>query len=193
VTASDDGSARIWEAKGEAPLFTLKDHKEIDGRRIVTASDEKTARVWETATGSLLLTLKGHDDFVRSAAFSADGRRIITASGDRTVRIWDSETGEQILVINGPRLFRDAVFSPDGRIVASGSDDGSVAPWDARSVMNSPPEAPGEHYRQANATNATSCVLSYAPEIKQGRTARECGATLKVIHPQCSGPTRSMA
>ena len=53
VTASDDGTARVWSAAGE-PLFTLVGHSDAvhdaafspDGARIVTAADDGTARIW---------------------------------------------------------------------------------------------------------------------------------------------------
>ena len=57
VTASDDTTARVWEADSGRLLAELAGHGESvlsttyspDGRRIVTASDDHTARVWEVA------------------------------------------------------------------------------------------------------------------------------------------------
>jgi hypothetical protein len=54
VTASDDKSARIWDAASGEQLATLAGHDAAvnsaayspDGSRIVTASADKTARVW---------------------------------------------------------------------------------------------------------------------------------------------------
>src|SRR5262249_60873968 len=58
VTASEDQTARVWEAAPGRPLATLKGHTgpvrdarfSPDGRRIVTASDDRTARLWDVAT-----------------------------------------------------------------------------------------------------------------------------------------------
>jgi WD40 repeat protein len=56
VTASHDGTARVWDAWTGECLGTLIGHDgrlnavscSSDGRRIVTCSDDQTARVWET-------------------------------------------------------------------------------------------------------------------------------------------------
>jgi WD40 repeat protein len=55
VTASDDGTARIWDLSGARPsAVVLEGHDgpllsaafNSDGKRVVTASDDGTARVW---------------------------------------------------------------------------------------------------------------------------------------------------
>ena len=106
VTASQDKTARIWDAATGKPIGEpLKGHEDAvmsaafspDGKRIVTASQDKTARIWDAATGKPIgEPLKGHEDAVMSAAFSPDGKRIVTASQDKTARIWDAETGKPI-------------------------------------------------------------------------------------------------
>jgi hypothetical protein len=83
VTASDDKTARIWDAaSGKAMGEPLKGHKRAvqsaafspDGQRIVTASQDETAQIWDAATGRPIgEPLKGHDGPVWSAAFSPDG------------------------------------------------------------------------------------------------------------------------
>ncbi|MBV8105584.1 MAG: TIR domain-containing protein [Hyphomicrobiales bacterium] len=101
VTASDDWTARIWDAATGKPIGEpLKGHEDIvrsaafspDGRRIVTASEDKTARIWDAASGRELTALRGHDGEVTSAAFSPDGKRVVTASDDKTARVWDVST-----------------------------------------------------------------------------------------------------
>ena len=71
VTASEDKTARIWDAATGKPIGEpLKGHEDAvmsaafspDGKRIVTASDDKTARIWDAATGKPIgEPLKGHD------------------------------------------------------------------------------------------------------------------------------------
>jgi WD40 repeat protein len=96
VTASDDQTARTWDAATGKPLATLQGHTGAvnaaafspDGSRVVTASFDGTARTWDAASGKPLATLQGHTDRVISAAFSPDGSRVVTASDDQTARIW---------------------------------------------------------------------------------------------------------
>jgi dipeptidyl aminopeptidase/acylaminoacyl peptidase len=106
VTASDDKTARVWDAgTGEAAGEALGGHAESvysaqfspDGKRIVTASE--TARLWDAETGRQISEpLRGHTDSVLSAAFSPDGKRIVTASMDKTARLWEIFANTQELV-----------------------------------------------------------------------------------------------
>jgi WD40 repeat protein len=97
VTASDDNTARIWDAATGNEIRVLRGHEgrvwsaafSRDGTRIVTASGDKTARIWDAATGNKIKVLRGHESVVRSAAFSPDGTRVVTASDDKTARISD--------------------------------------------------------------------------------------------------------
>jgi WD40 repeat protein len=147
VTASDDRTARIWNARtGRAIGSPLEGHaKQVnsaafspDGTRIVTASDDQTARIWDATTGRALQELKGpagHTKAVRSAAFSPDGARVVTASDDRTARIWDAATGRPIgspLEGHNNRV-NSAAFSPDGTRIVTAAWDRHVRIWDAQS------------------------------------------------------------
>jgi WD40 repeat protein len=95
--ASDDKTARIWDAATGGEIKGLRGHRTVvysaafspDGTRIVTASGDGTARIWDAATGSEIKVLRGHQNIVWSAAFSPDGTRIVTASWNKTGRIWD--------------------------------------------------------------------------------------------------------
>ena len=57
VTASEDTTARVWEAETGTQIAVLKGHQGLvwrasfspDGRRLVTASDDGTARVWDVS------------------------------------------------------------------------------------------------------------------------------------------------
>ena len=66
ATASNDGTAKIWDAVSGKELLTLSGHKDWvlsvafspDGSRIATSSFDGTAIVWDAETGRLTLT--GH-------------------------------------------------------------------------------------------------------------------------------------
>ena len=81
VTASDDKTARLWDAQSGQEIAVLTGHADWvrsaafspDGRRVVTASSDNTARLWDAQSGQEIAVLKGHADQVLSAAFSPDG------------------------------------------------------------------------------------------------------------------------
>jgi hypothetical protein len=60
VTASDDGTARVWRADGLGAPVVLSGHEgklffaafSADGRFVVTCSDDRTARVWPADGGT---------------------------------------------------------------------------------------------------------------------------------------------
>ncbi len=68
VTASWDGTARLWDAASGAELHRLEGHTEYvngaafspDGQTVVTAGSDRTARLWDAATGAELRRIEGH-------------------------------------------------------------------------------------------------------------------------------------
>jgi hypothetical protein len=61
VTASDDTTARIWDADSGTEIALLKGHTgsesasfSPDGKRVVTVSDDTTARIWDVTWATLV-------------------------------------------------------------------------------------------------------------------------------------------
>ena len=139
VTASNDNTARLWDAKTGAAIATLSHTAPVlsavfspDGSRVVTASVDKTARLWDAKTGAALAILSGHTADVNSAAFSPDSSRVVTASYDKTARLWDAKTGAPLAILSGHTAnVNSAAFSPDGSRVVTTSDDSTARLWDA--------------------------------------------------------------
>jgi len=140
ATASQDKTAKIWDAETGLLLLTLTGHTDSvngivyspDGKRIATTSDDHTAKVWDASTGEELLTLSGHTDWVFRVAFSPDGKRLVTTSWDKTVKVWDATSGKELLTLSSHEYF-DVAFNPDGERIATCGDDGFVRIWDAGS------------------------------------------------------------
>jgi DNA-binding beta-propeller fold protein YncE len=140
VTASDDKTARLWEAGSGKEIAVLKGHTgplrsaafSPDGQRVVTASVDRTARLWEVGSGKEIAVLKGHTGAVWSAAFSPDGQRVVTASSDNTARLWEAASGKEIAVLKGHTgTVLSAAFSPDGQRVVTASSDNTARLWEA--------------------------------------------------------------
>jgi hypothetical protein len=105
VTASWDGTARIWDARTGEPLGEPLQHQgtvfaaafDPKGERVVTASWDTTARIWDARTGEPLGKPLQHQGAVYVAAFDPTGERVVTADG-RTARIWSAPPTGQILL-----------------------------------------------------------------------------------------------
>jgi WD40 repeat protein len=139
VTASDDGTARLWEVATGHQLAVLNHASPVrytafspDGTRLVTAGSDDTARVWDAATGQPLAALAGYTRHMTSGVFSPDGRRIVLVRNDNTARVWDAGTGQQLAVLSGHTdSVASAVFSPDGGRLVTASADQTARVWDA--------------------------------------------------------------
>ena len=152
VTASIDGTAKIWDAATGKVLFTLGGHKDKDGKIIghkdevnsaffspdgklvVTASDDHTAILWNALTGEPLLPAMEHKDKVYLAVFDGKGERVVTTSQDHEARIWrvsDRKCIARLRLQRHPGPLLSALFSPDGHFVLTADDNGNAVVWEA--------------------------------------------------------------
>ena len=107
VTASWDGTARVWDPlhpdrelarfdghTGRVSGVAVLDWPGLDHQVIVTTSDDSTARVWDPLHPDLELSrFDNHDGPVNRAAAldwpGLDHQVIVTTSDDSTARVWD--------------------------------------------------------------------------------------------------------
>jgi WD40 repeat protein len=95
VTASGDGTAKVWDLETREETMGLRGHTgpvnnvaaSPDCTLIATAGFDGVAKLWDAETGDELMTFFGHDRIVHTVAFSPDGRFLATASGDGTVML----------------------------------------------------------------------------------------------------------
>ena len=141
VTASEDSTARIWDAVTGRELMVLRGHTQKvrsadfspDGREVLTVSYDDTARTWDAASGrQLALLRRGVHNRMHFASYSPDGLRVVIASGDGTAQIWDASLAKQLAELDGhTEIMARAVFSPDGTRIATAWLDKSASIWDA--------------------------------------------------------------
>jgi WD40 repeat protein/transcriptional regulator with XRE-family HTH domain len=156
ATASEDGTARIWDATTGKELLAVKGssygtgsfHGHVwyaafspNGKFLATAGGDNKARIWDVNTGEELLEIR-HHDYIYHVEFSPDGSRLATASMDGTSNVWDALTGKLLLTIYpGVGFIPNWVsFSPDGDRIAVASTlgvdtggliEGWASIWDA--------------------------------------------------------------
>jgi len=97
-TASDDGSAGLFDLRAQTQLNSYSDTKILGaltsctfsgtGRFLFTSDDEDKIYVWDTLHGSRVNDLLGHEARVSCVQVSPDGTALASASWDSLVRIW---------------------------------------------------------------------------------------------------------
>ncbi|RJS16294.1 hypothetical protein DRW03_30580 [Corallococcus sp. H22C18031201] len=139
VSASADGTLKVWEVETGREVATLKGHKgEVtgcavtpDGRRVVSTSGDRTLKVWQVETGQEVATLKGHEGEVTCCAVTPDGGRVVSASEDKTLKVWEVKTGREVATLKGHEgRVRGCVVTPDGLHVVSTSVDKTLRVWE---------------------------------------------------------------
>ena len=95
ATASDDGTARLWDVGRMSELQVFGGHEAPvetvsitpDGGRVVTGSRDGSVRVWDASSGVEVCRLRGESDRPRTVALSPDGTLLVTTAPDGAVRI----------------------------------------------------------------------------------------------------------
>jgi WD40 repeat protein len=140
VTASADGTARVWNARTRALVTLLRTPGSAavnsaafspDGQRVVTASSDGVARVWALAGPHMERELRGHPSPVYDVAFRHGAREVVTAGNDGTTRIWDVRSGVALAVLRMHAMSVNAV-AVSGDLIATGSDDQTVRVYRCR-------------------------------------------------------------
>ena len=144
ITASRDGTARVWDLTTGQATATLTGHTgnvtgvataTVGGRPAAITVGDDTARVWDLTTGQATATLTGHTSYVTAVATATlDGRPVaVTTSLDRTARVWDPATGQATATLTGHTTGVTGVATAtlDGRPVAvTTSHDDTAQVWD---------------------------------------------------------------
>ena len=154
ATASDDGTAAVWDVSSGvqggryAPVATCSGHtSEVYGVGwscddvLATVSFDRTCKLWDVRGdggrgvkgASCVRTLAGHRDDVVGVSFHPNDKHVLaTGSDDGTVCVWDlrgtSDGGKLVtLRLHGGKETKRVSFSPGGAMLASGGADGMCA------------------------------------------------------------------
>jgi WD40 repeat protein/basic membrane lipoprotein Med (substrate-binding protein (PBP1-ABC) superfamily) len=134
VSASADGSVKIWDAITGDPVLRLEGYYAAyrpDGKEMAIFTTDDTVHMVDPATGREIY-VPGPIDTVKSIAFSPDGSRLVTVTANNIPRIWNATTGKELVAFPGHTDFvGNATFSPDGTRLLTASDDGTSRVWDA--------------------------------------------------------------
>ena len=143
VTASHDGTARVWNAQTGRPItpapgpmrhsIAVRDACfSPDGGRVATVGFDGMARIWDAATGEPLSPPLYHGGALQRARFTPDGSHVLTVGSDSTARLWNVTTvGSSAVTVELAGGANHAVFDPSGNRFATACGDGTARVWDA--------------------------------------------------------------
>ena len=144
VTASEDGTGRIWDVNTGRSVAELRGQSGLllgatfapDSETVVTGGQDGTIRAWAVAPDPVRAELVAPNDLtLRDVGFSPSGDLLVTAGEDETARVWDVGSGRVLHVLRHGHGADDwvesAQFSRDGRRILTAGDDGTAKVWDA--------------------------------------------------------------
>ena len=148
LSASDDGTARLWDAENNGELQIFEHNASVrvarfnrTGTLLVTASEDGTARVWDVESGRPESEPLRHDGAAQAVVFSPDSAFVLTGAEDDTSRLWDIRSGTQVHRWGHREQVNGVTFSPDGKLAVTASDDKTVRIWEVdsgREISGSP-------------------------------------------------------
>ena len=142
VTASADGTARVWDARtgraiavlpGVSPAAIRSVAFSPDSQEVVIGAADGNARILSATTGHQIVLLTKHPEgSINDVRFSPDGSEVLTGNQDGTATLWIAETGAVLEVF--PRTGHTGAvlglsFSPDGSKVVTASADDMARIW----------------------------------------------------------------
>jgi WD40 repeat protein len=137
VSASGDGTARVWEVPSGGQVSSLKDQSGHvfwaafrPNNKHVVVSGGTAARIYDITNGSVVRELGDHPQRVLTAEFSPDGNTVATGDEGGMVKLWQAGSGQEIRSIaTGAGSVHSIDFDPKGRTFATGCNNGALILW----------------------------------------------------------------
>jgi WD40 repeat protein len=190
VTASKDGTLRVWDVGTRQPrAFIGVDGPEAlacafspDGHLLATAADAYregfgAVELWDTATWDRIGDpIIGHIGAATCVTFSPDSKSLATAGSDGPIWLWNTRSraqdSEPLLGHTGP--VTSVTFSPDGALLATAGNDGTARLWDAtrRTQLGDPIRSP----------NGPITAVAFSPQGYTLATLNATGAARVLSH-----------
>ncbi|KAJ2366754.1 U3 small nucleolar RNA-associated protein, partial [Coemansia sp. RSA 2611] len=139
ATASQDKTAKLWDAATGRALGTLQGHRRgvwavalsPADRVAATASSDRTLKLWSLTDFACLKTLEGHTSSVLNVEFVSGGTQLLSTGSDGLVKLWSVRDGACVLTLDRheSKVWALAVQRPGEALVATGGADSAICLW----------------------------------------------------------------
>jgi WD40 repeat protein len=131
VSASNDRTAKVWDASTGSELFTLKGHKAFvcsvsiasDSYRVATGAMDGEVIIWSLRNAEQLATLNhGSDD--AKVSWRPDGNALITGGADGCLRLWRAADAAEVSKssLHARPILKVACMRDNQRVVSVSAD-----------------------------------------------------------------------
>ena len=131
VTASDDGTARVWDTGLAKPVTVLPTGRAVadialgPDPGLAAVASRAAVQIWELGHSRLVRTLPGGGRSITSVAISPDGKLVAATATDGTTQVFQLEDGRLVASVSAAGPARDVAFSPNGKLIVVGYDRGA--------------------------------------------------------------------
>ena len=136
ISASNDGTIKIWDLKTDTCTVTLHGHTsgisalKVFREQLISASTDSTIKIWDLKTNTCTTTINCDTSLVMAIEIFEE--KLVFASSNGTINVWDLETnssttleGHTTLVV-AFKIFREQLIS--------GSFDRTIRIWDLKTT-----------------------------------------------------------
>jgi WD40 repeat protein/uncharacterized caspase-like protein len=134
ATASDDNTAKLWDAASGKLLFTFYGHKNLtgdisfsnDNKYLVTHSGKDSVSfIWNTKTGQLVMSFDSISNYQNDIPLISNDGKLAFTGGKTGINVWNISSGVLVKTLDYGNYYRG---DSRGKIICAPDNSGIIIP-----------------------------------------------------------------